>query len=124
MNQGFPLCMTCRLTRQDEVRAYAAGLKKRRLRQIEEQALWGEANPEPPKRERGPSAETRRRAEMFKAIKDKHPDWSYARVAREATRSAKAQAGLDEKPPTYKPDDVRNAYRAMGWVWRPARRVQ
>lgn len=97
--------------------------------------LLGGLEPSPPEgervksetrnyQERGPSAETKRRAEMFKAIKDEHPDWSYAQVAREATRTARARAGLGEKPPTYKAEDVRNAYRAMGWTWEPARRVR
>lgn len=70
--------------------------------------------------ERGPTAETRRRAEMFRAIKDKHPDWSYARVAQDATRSARVRANANEKPPVYQADDVRNAYRAMGWPWERA----
>lgn len=74
--------------------------------------------------QRGPCAETQRRAEMFRAIKDKHLDWSYAQVASEATRSAHARAAPGEKPPRYTADTVRNAYRAMGWEWESKNRVR
>jgi hypothetical protein len=70
----------------------------------------------------GPRAETIRKAWLFKAIKDKHPGWSYARVALEATCN-EASPTIGE-PREYTRHDVENAYASMGWDWEPQRRIR
>ncbi len=75
------------------------------------------ASPRSVSSRRGPRPETVRRADLFSKIKEQHPDWSYAKVAQEATRSAKVRVGRSETPTTYSADDVRSAYRSMRWKW-------
>lgn len=70
-----------------------------------------------------PGAEVRRRADLFKRIKDEHPKWGRGRVAAEATRRAKLTAGLGAKPIEYTAHHVRYAYEAMGWEWQDARTI-
>lgn len=67
-------------------------------------------------RKRGPTIKTQERAKVFRRLKDKHPNWSQAKVALEAN--------LDEGVDYYTEDCVRNAYRAMGWTWERADRVR
>jgi hypothetical protein len=61
-------------------------------------------------RTRGPTIRIQRRAECFKALKEKHPEWSQAKVG-----------GCGEEVTA---DSVRNAYRAMGWKWQRGDRVR
>lgn len=79
----------------------------------------------------GPTAETKRRAELFRGIKTKDPTLSTVAVARKATDEDGSGRG-------YTADDVRNAYRAMRewaerngdsaeaarWVWERADRIR
>jgi hypothetical protein len=80
--------------------------------------------PAPAPAERGPSAETRRRAEMFRSIKAEDSKRSYAKVAEIATRAAKARAGQGETPPKYTRDNVIYAYKKMGWDWERADQIR
>jgi len=80
---------------------------------------------------RGPTDETKRRALTFRKIKQEHPEYSYARVAREATRHEKAKAGRDETSIEYHRHDVENAYRAMqkaypeeDWDWERPNKIR
>ena len=85
----------------------------------------GEARPEgsyPPSlppvetgRQGKPTYKTQVRAEVFKRIKDEHPEYSYFRVATEAQNEL--GDGITD-------ETVRNAYRAMGWKWGRADRVR
>lgn len=72
----------------------------------------------------GVRRETVRRANLFRQIKDSHPEYPYKEVAREATRSAKVRASPGETSITYTANDVRNAYRAMKWSWKRARKIR
>lgn len=65
---------------------------------------------------RRPRPKTVERAEVFKEIKDKHPDWGYGTVAMKA-------AELLEDDSINK-DTVENAYRSMGWTWERADRIR
>ena len=65
---------------------------------------------------RGPRVETLERAKLYKSIKEKHPDWSYARVAIEANKLEGSTRHSDET--------VRNTYRAMDWPWERADRIR
>lgn len=71
-----------------------------------------------------PTKETRRRAFLFKSLKDEHPDWSYTRVALEATRMAKVRAAPGEQPQEYKWYNVRDAYQRMGWRWERGDKIR
>ena len=64
---------------------------------------------------RGPTVRTQIRGEVFKELKDQHPEWSQTKVA------MKAGAELGEDVTA---DTVRNTYRAMGWKWERADRVR
>jgi hypothetical protein len=72
------------------------------------------------RRGRGPTANTQNRAQHFRRLKHENPNWSYARIAIEASRPVE-EGGLGE---TVTADTVRNAYRAMGWKWERADRVR
>lgn len=61
------------------------------------------------KETKGPNDTTQERAKLYKGIKDKHPECSYAQVA------LKANGVQPDR--THTEDTVRNAYRAMGWKW-------
>lgn len=65
---------------------------------------------------RGPTLRTQMRAEVFKRLKDAHPDWGYDTVARIAREEIKVT--------DIGPESVRNAYRSMGWTWERADRVR
>ena len=65
---------------------------------------------------RGPNRKTIERAEVFKKIKDNHPEWSQYKVAMEA------RSELDDQH--INADTVRNAYRVMGWEWERADRIR
>ncbi len=71
-----------------------------------------------------PTRETVRRAELFRRIKDAHPEYSYQRVANEATRQDKVRATSSEAAPKYESWNIRDAYRAMGWTWERADSVR
>ena len=64
---------------------------------------------------KGPTLNTQIRAELFKKIKEKHPEWTQYRVALEASK---------ESEEVFSVDNVRNAYTAMGWKWPRADRVR
>ena len=64
---------------------------------------------------RGPTVRTQARAEVFKKLKDAHPEWSQAKVAMEAERELNEDVTVDT---------VRNAYRAMGWKWERGDRIR
>ena len=51
---------------------------------------------------RGVTAETKRKAELFRNIKKEHPGYSRARVAREATYRARVRVSPGETPPITK----------------------
>lgn len=63
-----------------------------------------------------PTEKVQKRAEMFREIKDVNPGLSYAAVA------LKANLKLPDEKVTE--DDVRNAYRAMGWKWERADKIR
>lgn len=70
----------------------------------------------------GPTVKTQERAKVFKALKDKHPNWSYERVAMEA---------CDILGENVTGTTVTNAYNAMrayfgpeDWTWERADRVR
>jgi len=65
-------------------------------------------------RKHGPTAKTQERAKVFKRLKDAHPEWTYYRVATEASEELGDVTG----------ETVRNAYRAMGWEWERPDRVR
>ena len=69
---------------------------------------------------RGPTINTQSRAEYFKNLKDKHPEWSYARIALVASLPIE-EGGYGEIVTEH---TVRNAYRAMGWKWARSDRVR
>jgi hypothetical protein len=66
-------------------------------------------------RRRGPTVKTQERAAVFKRLKDEHPAWSQEKVAMEAR---------EELGETVTGETVRNAYKAMGWVWQRADRIR
>jgi hypothetical protein len=68
------------------------------------------------KASRGPTVRTRERANVFKRLKDKHPEWGYDTVA--------LQARDELKVTDITAETVRNAYRQMGWIWQRADRVR
>ena len=74
----------------------------------------------PPK----PQGGTEAQAYLFKSIKDAHPEYSYARVARQATGREKAKADRGQRTREYKWWNVRDAYKAMGWQWERADKVR
>ena len=76
--------------------------------------------PQAPCRTRGPTINTQSRAEYFKNLKDKHPEWSYARIALVASLPIE-EGGYGEIVTEH---TVRNAYRAMGWKWARSDRVR
>jgi hypothetical protein len=78
----------------------------------------------PSRKGRGPTAETRRRAEVFKAIKDAHPNYSWARVAMEANRQAAVRVSPGQTPPKFQAHHVRYAYEAMGWGWKKSSSIR
>jgi hypothetical protein len=63
----------------------------------------------------GPTAKTRARAEVFKKLKDAHPEWSQDKVAQESR---------EELGEVLSSEAVRNAYRAMGWTWGRSDRIR
>lgn len=65
---------------------------------------------------RGMTEERRKRAELFKSIKDKAPALSRVAVA----NKARLQPGYEDVTE----EDVRNDYREMGWKWERADRVR
>lgn len=65
---------------------------------------------------RAPTLKTRERAELYRRLKDAHPEWSQSKVAIEANR----EEGTD----VHSKSSVQNAYRAMGWEWERADRVR
>jgi hypothetical protein len=69
--------------------------------------------PEPDK----PNERTRERAEIFRKIKDAHPDWSYEKVAMEAMQQHPELGEING-------ETVRNAYRAMKWKWERSDRIR
>jgi hypothetical protein len=66
---------------------------------------------------REPTHKTRMRAAVFKELKDKHPEWSYATVAQKAIEQEPWLGDISG-------ETVRNAYRAMGWEWERADRIR
>ncbi len=66
-------------------------------------------------RRRGPTVRTQIRGQVFKELKDKHPEWTQEKVAMEA------QDILHESVTA---DTVRNTYRAMGLKWKRGNRVR
>jgi hypothetical protein len=78
------------------------------------------AEPRTPK----PTAETERRANLFRSIKNEHPSYSYEKVALEATRRERVKAGKGEKPTEYHKHNVRDAYSAMGWQWERGDKIR
>jgi hypothetical protein len=63
----------------------------------------------------GPRQGTVLLAMKFKAIKEEHPGYSYAKVVSEANRYAKAHEG--PTAPVYTVSQVRYAYKVMVWQW-------
>jgi hypothetical protein len=68
-----------------------------------------------PSREGGPTAKTQARADVFKRLKDEHPDWTQLHVATKA---------CEELEESVTEDTVRNTYRAMGWKWKRGDRIR
>ena len=68
------------------------------------------------RREGGPTVNTETRADVFKKLKDEHPDWTQLQVAMEASKVIAKELG-EELGEEFTADTVRNAYRAMGWKW-------
>lgn len=62
-------------------------------------------------KQRGPTDKTQIRAEIFRRIKEQHPDWGYNTVAVAAMRL------YPELGDSVTVETVRNAYKAMGWTW-------
>jgi hypothetical protein len=62
---------------------------------------------------------TRKRAELFKSIKDKNPELTQEAVAMRAMEVAKLRKG-----DVYSAEDVRNAYRSMEWEWQKGERTR
>jgi hypothetical protein len=62
----------------------------------------------------GPTERTLLRAEVFKKIKTKHPDWTQIQVAEAAARELK-----DDDITTA---TVRNVYNSLGWKWEKGER--
>jgi len=69
------------------------------------------------RRDAGPTLRIQQRAEVYRRLKEAHPDWSQAKVAMEAAEEDPECYGLTS-------DAVRNAYRAMGWKWERADRIR
>jgi hypothetical protein len=67
------------------------------------------------RRRLGPTVRTQERGKVFKRLKDKHPEWSQARVALEASEELGEVVTIET---------VRNTYRAMGWKWERGDRVR
>jgi len=64
----------------------------------------------------GPTDNTQKRAQVFKQLKDKYPQWGYDTVA------LKARDELED--PNITGESVRYVYRVMGWKWERADRVR
>lgn len=66
----------------------------------------------------GPKCLTRKRAELFLRIHRDHPSYTQKEVAAAATTHyTGSQAKIGDWKAEYTADDVRNAFRAMGWKW-------
>lgn len=68
---------------------------------------------------KGMTEKRRRRAYLFKQIKDANPNLSYAQVAMRANQDYGRQ--LEKVAEEH---DVRNDYRDMGWAWEQGDRVR
>jgi hypothetical protein len=77
------------------------------------QASGALEQPKTPKR--GPTVKVQTRAEVFRRLKDAHPQWSYDKVAGESQEELGENIGGEA---------VRNAYRCMGWTWERANRIR
>lgn len=69
----------------------------------------------PKESKRGPTIKTQMRAEEFKRLKDMHPEWTQEKVAMEAG------AALEE---SLTANSVKNAYKAMSWIWNRGDRIR
>jgi hypothetical protein len=63
----------------------------------------------------GPTVRTQERGKVFKRLKGKHPEWSQARVALEASEELGEVVTIET---------VRNTYRSLGWEWERGDRVR
>jgi len=63
----------------------------------------------------GPTLKTQERARVFRQLKDAHPGWSYDKVAVEA---------CEELGEAVSGETVRNAYKAMEWLWERSDRIR
>lgn len=69
-------------------------------------------------RRRGPTDKTRERAKLFRRIHKDHPSYTQKGVATAANRDyASTRDRIGDSQHEYTEDDVRNAFRAMGWKW-------
>ena len=84
-------------------------------RVVQEARQLADAPPESVPAESGPTLRTQIRGEVFKKLKDQHPEWSQAKVAMEA---------YEELGEEVTADTVRNTYRALGWKWERADRIR
>ena len=79
-------------------------------------------------RKRGPSQLIKNRARQFKEIKDTHLDWTQQQVADYYTDTMYSEMELrgdkEESIDGATADDVRNAYKAMGWAWTQGKRTK
>lgn len=78
-------------------------------------AMLGSIAPKEAGGKRGVRDSTRKRAETFKAIKDANPRSSYVEVAMRASKESDEEITAE---------NVRNAYRTMGWEWDRADRIR
>jgi hypothetical protein len=69
----------------------------------------------PSKNTASPTFRTQTRGDVFKRLKDKHPEWSQARVAMEA---------IEELGEDVTENTVRNTYRLLGWKWERGDRIR
>lgn len=75
------------------------------------------------RRRQGPTEQTRRRADLFKSLKDENPDRGQYVVAMLATLILQGEGELafDER---ITPGQVAYAYRRMGWRWPRGKRTR
>jgi hypothetical protein len=104
----------------DELRALGPQCRDQLITAILARAreMFPDCGPEaaPEAVQRGPTFSTAVRAQVFKKIKDAHPEWGYDTVAMHAAEE------LHDSRITGA--TVRNAFRAMGWRWERADRIR
>lgn len=75
----------------------------------------GPSSEQPKQNPQGPNLRTQERYKVFTDLKAKHPGWSQAKLALEASKELEEQISAET---------VRNTYRLMGGKWKRSDRIR